>query len=62
MDYQNPAKTDSEDLATNTETRSPEESFGIVLRADAGTILKKNISNSLENACKEKLEEAIKNG
>ena len=36
--------------------------FGIVIHGGAGTILKKNMSDSLENAYKEKLEEAIKVG
>lgn len=58
----NATKTGSEDLAANAETKSPEESFGIVIHGGAGTILKKNMSDSLENAYKEKLEEAIKSG
>ena len=36
--------------------------FGIVIHGGAGTILKKNMSDSLEQAYKEKLEEAIKTG
>ncbi len=36
--------------------------FGIVIHGGAGTILKKNMSDSLENAYKMKLEEAIKVG
>ncbi len=37
-------------------------SFGIVIHGGAGTILKKNMSDSLENAYKMKLEEAIRVG
>ncbi|MFK5983099.1 MAG: isoaspartyl peptidase/L-asparaginase [Flavobacteriaceae bacterium] len=36
-----------------------EKTFGIVIHGGAGTILKKNMSDSLENAYKEKLTEAI---
>lgn len=36
--------------------------FGIVIHGGAGTILKKNMSDSLEIAYKEKLEEAIRTG
>ncbi len=36
--------------------------FGIVIHGGAGTILKKNMSDSLETAYKSKLEEAIKTG
>jgi len=36
-----------------------EKKFGIVIHGGAGTILKKNMSDSLENAYKEKLSEAI---
>ena len=38
------------------------ENFGIVIHGGAGTILKKNMSDSLENAYRAKLEEAIKVG
>jgi len=46
--------------ATKTET-SP-NNFGIVIHGGAGTILKKNMSDSLEAAYEEKLEEAIRTG
>jgi len=36
--------------------------FGIVIHGGAGTILKENLSDSLENAYKTKLEEAIRTG
>ncbi len=39
-----------------------QEAFGIVIHGGAGTILKKNMSDSLETAYLEKLEEAIKTG
>jgi beta-aspartyl-peptidase (threonine type) len=38
------------------------ENFGIVIHGGAGTILKENMSDSLENAYKTKLEEAIRTG
>lgn len=38
------------------------ENFGIVLHGGAGTILKENMSDSMEQAYKAKLEEAIKTG
>ncbi len=38
------------------------ENFGIVIHGGAGTILKENMSDSLELAYKEKLEEAIRTG
>lgn len=52
------------DLSENTESSvvvNP-ENFGIVVHGGAGTILKKNLSDSLENAYREKMEEAIKVG
>jgi len=39
-----------------------QETFGIVIHGGAGTILKQNMTDSLENAYLEKLEEAIKIG
>ena len=38
------------------------ENFGLVIHGGAGTILKENMSDSLETAYKEKLEEAIRAG
>ncbi len=40
----------------------PSEKFGIVIHGGAGTILKKNMSDSLELAYRQKLEEAIRVG
>ena len=51
-------------LSENSEqitTLNP-ENFGIVIHGGAGTILKKNMSDSLENAYRAKLEEAIRVG
>src|SRR5690606_38758278 len=39
-----------------------DENFGIVIHGGAGTILKENMGDSLENAYKEKLKEAISKG
>ncbi len=47
----------SDKLTKNEQNETP--TFGIVIHGGAGTILKKNMSDSLENAYKEKLEEAI---
>jgi len=38
------------------------QNFGIVIHGGAGTILKENMSDSLEQAYKDKLEEAIRKG
>ncbi|WP_037318096.1 isoaspartyl peptidase/L-asparaginase family protein [Salegentibacter sp. Hel_I_6] len=49
----------------NSETQKDQDSvenFGIVIHGGAGTILKENMSDSLEQAYKEKLEEAIRTG
>lgn len=46
---------------TNTKNDSI-QNFGIVIHGGAGTILKENMSDSLEQAYKEKLEEAIRTG
>ncbi|SKB50154.1 beta-aspartyl-peptidase (threonine type) [Salegentibacter holothuriorum] len=48
-----------------TETEKAQDSvgnFGIVIHGGAGTILKENMSDSLENAYKAKLEEAVRTG
>ncbi|OEY72144.1 isoaspartyl peptidase/L-asparaginase family protein [Salegentibacter salarius] len=48
-----------------TETKKDQDSvenFGIVIHGGAGTILKENMSDSLEQAYKAKLEEAIRTG
>ena len=50
---------------TNAETEASTDSipgFGIVIHGGAGTILKENMSDSLEQAYRQKLEEAIKTG
>ncbi len=62
-------------LSCNTSTSSPadvaqdqmsqeskEPNFGIVLHGGAGTILKENMSDSMEQAYRQKLEEAIRTG
>ena len=44
------------------ETTKTSEKFGIVMHGGAGTILKENMSDSLENAYREKLKQAITEG
>ena len=51
-----------QDPKTQTETSQKSKGFGIVIHGGAGTILKKNMSDSLEQAYNEKLEEAIRTG
>ncbi|SDS32970.1 isoaspartyl peptidase/L-asparaginase [Gramella sp. MAR_2010_147] len=51
-------KSESEKTTENDSVQN----FGIVIHGGAGTILKENISDSLEQAYKDKLEEAIKTG
>ncbi|MAP55759.1 isoaspartyl peptidase/L-asparaginase [Altibacter sp.] len=54
---------DSEIDSKNEEVaKTPAENFGIVIHGGAGTILKENMSDSLERAYKIKLEEAIRVG
>ncbi|MDC7996974.1 isoaspartyl peptidase/L-asparaginase family protein [Gilvibacter sediminis] len=48
--------------ANTSETTSTEPTFGIVIHGGAGTILKKNMTDSLEIAYKETLEKAIRVG
>lgn len=48
--------------AQTTTRENTSENFGIVIHGGAGTILKKNMSDSLEQAYKQKLEEAIRTG
>ena len=48
-------------ISSKKEIKS-EKTFGIVIHGGAGTILKKNMSDSLETAYKEKLKEAITTG
>ncbi|MDT0676410.1 isoaspartyl peptidase/L-asparaginase family protein [Autumnicola musiva] len=54
------AHTSEENSAKNTNDSIP--NFGIVIHGGAGTILKENMSDSLEHAYREKLEEAITTG
>ncbi|RFN59275.1 isoaspartyl peptidase/L-asparaginase family protein [Marixanthomonas ophiurae] len=53
--------SENSDKLTKTKQKA-EPNFGIVIHGGAGIILKKNMSDSLENAYKIKLEEAIKIG
>ncbi|NQX78191.1 isoaspartyl peptidase/L-asparaginase family protein [Gilvibacter sp.] len=48
--------------ANTSETTASEPTFGIVIHGGAGTILKKNMTDSLEIAYKETLEKAIRVG
>ncbi|MDT0551742.1 isoaspartyl peptidase/L-asparaginase family protein [Urechidicola vernalis] len=47
---------------TKSKPKTNKEAFGIVIHGGAGTILKKNMSDSLETAYKNKLKEAITTG
>lgn len=58
----NDRSSSSEMAKSDTETVEKTETFGIVIHGGAGTILKKNMTDSLETAYKEKLEEAIRVG
>ena len=61
----NENKTTQEASANNSPTKTEQDSlpnFGIVIHGGAGNILKENMSDSLEQAYKIKLEEAIKTG
>ena len=55
----NGQKNDSEGFNSIPETNNILQNFGIVVHGGAGTILKENMSDSLENAYREKLKEAI---
>ena len=52
----------SENTENNSLSTNSEMTFGIVIHGGAGTILKKNMSDSLEIAYRSKLEEAIRKG
>lgn len=52
----------SENTEYNSLSTNSEMTFGIVIHGGAGTILKKNMSDSLEIAYRSKLEEAIRKG
>ncbi len=59
------AENNKEPDTAETESTAPNDSipnFGIVIHGGAGTIRKENMSDSLELAYKEKLEEAIRTG
>ncbi|MDT0647391.1 isoaspartyl peptidase/L-asparaginase [Zunongwangia sp. F260] len=56
------AGTTSEANSENIQKKDSVPNFGIVIHGGAGTILKENMSDSLENAYKAKLEEAIRTG
>ena len=55
-------KKENNSTPTETSETSTDKGFGIVIHGGAGTILKKNMSDSLEQAYNEKLEEAIRTG
>ncbi len=57
-------KTEKEQVATpsEAETQDTIPNFGIVIHGGAGTILKENMTDSLEQAYRAKLEEAIRRG
>lgn len=55
-------KKENNSTPTETAETSTDKGFGIVIHGGAGTILKKNMSDSLEQAYNEKLEEAIRTG
>ncbi|QAA82402.1 isoaspartyl peptidase/L-asparaginase [Aequorivita sp. H23M31] len=55
-------KTNLENKDTNEKVSENKENFGIVIHGGAGTILKENMSDSLETAYKKKLKEAISTG
>ena len=58
----NEEKSSSEALKLSENTIKKAENFGIVIHGGAGTILKGNLSDSLETAYKAKLKEAISVG
>lgn len=58
----NKEKSSFENLNTSKNSIEKTENFGIVIHGGAGTILKENMSDSLEAAYKAKLKEAISTG
>lgn len=58
----NEEKPTSEPIKSSEKANKKEENFGIVIHGGAGTILKENMSDSLESAYREKLKEAISAG
>ncbi|UBZ08021.1 isoaspartyl peptidase/L-asparaginase [Salegentibacter mishustinae] len=55
-------ETQTNETIETEKAQDSEENFGIVIHGGAGTILKENMSDSLEQAYKAKLEEAIRTG
>lgn len=62
LSCKNPNKHNAEDFKVDEIAGSKEDVFGIVIHGGAGTILKENMSDSLEAAYKKKLKEAISIG
>jgi len=58
----NSAEKETNQTSDVEKAQNSVENFGIVIHGGAGTILKENMSDSLELAYKEKLEEAIRTG
>jgi beta-aspartyl-peptidase (threonine type) len=58
----NTEKKGDQGVDSTSEITNTKDHFGIVIHGGAGTILKKNMSDSLEAAYEEKLSEAIKTG
>ena len=58
----NQKNTNPENKNENEKVLENTENFGIVIHGGAGTILKENMNDSLENAYREKLKEAISVG
>lgn len=56
------SKNPEEKNKSSTSQEVVEQTFGIVIHGGAGTILKKNMTDSLENAYKEVLTKAISKG
>ena len=54
LSCQNQVNDTSADESPKTEQHNPAEHFGIVIHGGAGTILKKNMTDSLEKAYKTK--------
>ncbi|MCW5520914.1 isoaspartyl peptidase/L-asparaginase [Aureitalea sp. L0-47] len=59
---ENNPKTTENDSTSSENVAEAAPTFGIVIHGGAGTILKKNMSDSMETAYKQKLEEAIRVG
>lgn len=55
-------ETETNQTSRTEKNRDSVENFGIVIHGGAGTILKENMSDSLEQAYKAKLEQAIRTG